>query len=80
MSLFAIMYVWQNIEVMKIKMDYMELVRVEKQIIKENDRLIYEIEKYKTIKNIKNYAEERGMKEITPEDFDVLILKNRNGK
>lgn len=69
----VIVYVWQNIEVMKMKMDYRRAVKLQKNLIKENDRLLYEIEKIKSFENIEIYAEKNNLKEI--EYNDLIIVK-----
>ncbi len=78
LSLFAVMNVWQNIEVMKIKLNYKKLTKTEGDIIKKNDRLRYEIEKYKRISLIENNAEALNIKRINKDDFIVLIKNNES--
>lgn len=75
--LFVILYVWQNIEVMKIKMDYRRTVRLENGLVRENDRLRYEMERYRRMDLVEAYAEKRGMKRMTPSDFEIISMKNR---
>ncbi len=77
MILFVVLYVWQNIEVMKMKMDYRKDIRIVKQLVEQNDRLRLEIEKYKRMEVIEQYAKSRGMKEIAPGDFEVIDLRKR---
>ena len=77
MIFFVILYVWQNIEAMKIKMDYRKELSAEKQLIKENDRLRFEIEKYKRADLIDKYAAQTRMREITPNDFEVIDLRKK---
>lgn len=75
MILFVVLYVWQNIGIMKIKMDYRRGIGIERDLAKENDRLRYEIERYKRTDLIERYAALKGMREITPNDFDVIDLR-----
>lgn len=75
MILFVILYVWQNIEVMKIKLEYSEALEKEKELIKMNDRLRFEIEKYKTMDLIEAYAERYGLRQITPRDFEIIVVR-----
>jgi hypothetical protein len=75
MIIFVILYVWQNIEVMKIKLEYSEALDKEKELIKRNDRLRFEIEKYKTMDLIEAYAERQGMRKITPRDFEIIVVR-----
>ena len=60
---------------MKMKMECRNAAEIEKQLIKKNDRYRYEIEKYKRMAFIERYAEENGMKQLTPYDFETLIIK-----
>jgi hypothetical protein len=75
MIIFVILYVWQNIEVMKIKLEYSEALEEEKELIKRNDRLRFEIEKYKTMDLIEANAERYGMRRITPRDFEIIVVR-----
>jgi hypothetical protein len=75
MVIFVILYVWQNIEVMKIKMEYSQSLEVEKEFIKRNDRLRYEIEKYKRMDLIEANAGRYGMRMITPRDFEIIVVQ-----
>jgi len=70
--LFVILFVWQNIEVMKIKMDYRRGLQLERQIEMRNDRLRYEIEKLRRMDAIERYAETHGMRRAGPEDIEVI--------
>ena len=72
-NLFAIAYVWQNIEVMKLKMDYRKALVDERDINNRNDRLKYEIARFKRIDVIEEYARRVGMRKITPDDFDIIV-------
>jgi len=78
MIIFIILHVWQNTELMKIKMEFRKRATVEKNLIKENDRLLYEIEKYRRYDRMQKYAEERGFKRIEPGDFVVLEAGKKN--
>ena len=75
MIIFVILYVWQNIEMMRMKIDRHKTIQLEKQIIKRNDRLRYEIEQYKRLDYIIDYAERNRMRMITPEDFETIVIK-----
>ena len=72
--LFVILYVWQNVEVMKIKMDCREASGIEKKLIKQNDLLRYRIERFKRMEIIEKYANENGMKQLEPDDFKTIII------
>jgi exosome complex RNA-binding protein Rrp4 len=79
---FVIFTVWQNIEVMKIRLDVSRLEKDEREILKKNDSILYRIEKMKRIDKISSEAGERNIKKITPGDLIVLKIKNQgdNGK
>jgi len=75
MIVFVIFHVWQNIEVMKVKMNYRKLVNMEKKILKENDRIVYEIEKFRTMKEMKKFALDNGYNKIEPGNVKSLLVK-----
>ncbi len=75
-----IFYVWQNIEVMKIHLDYRKGLRVEKRLVKDVDRLNYRIELLRTVDSMKAYARERGLKPVNPGDIDVIEIKGNEVK
>lgn len=68
MIIFVILYVWQNIEVMKLKMYYNKSVLYKQELVKKHDRLIYEIERYRRFDLIDAYAEQQGMRRMRKED------------
>lgn len=72
MIIMVIFYVWQNVEVLKMKLAYQDSKLKQKRIIVENDRLIYEIEKLKRIDKIEILAQENDLKEIDYEDVFVI--------
>ena len=76
-ALFVIVYVWQNIEVVKTKMEYEQNLRIKDKLIKQNDKLLYEIEKERTYVKVKSYAERDGIKKITPNDIEVLKVEKK---
>lgn len=71
------LYVWQNVEVVKTKMEYRELYRNEKELIQENDRLRYEIETMRTFNRVAEYAREHDLVKITPARFTVLVADEK---
>ena len=77
MILFVILYVWQNIEVVRMKMEYNTTVQREEELIKINDRLRYEIEQYKRMELIEAYAAQSGMRALMPEDFDIIVTAKK---
>lgn len=70
--LFVIFYVWQNIEVMKLKIEFRGALMKEQQLVTDMDRLWYEIERYKTMEVVEAYAKRIGMRSVTPNDFVVI--------
>lgn len=76
MIFFVVLYVWQNISVMELKMDYRRRVKVREKLITENDRLLYEIEKNKRIDKIEQYVVSEGMVPIVPVDFRTIKIKD----
>ena len=77
MVLFMVLYVWQNIEMMWLKMDYNKVLGAEKYLVIENDRLRYEIEKFRRLDVIIRKAEESGMRSITSKDYETIVMKGK---
>ena len=78
MVLFMVLYVWQNIEMMWMKMDFSKVLGTEKRLVIENDRLRYEIEKFRRLDTVIKKAEASGMKSLTPMDFETIeVHKNK---
>jgi hypothetical protein len=69
--------VWQNVEVVKTKMEYRELYRKEKELIQGNDLLRYEIEKMRTFDQVSDFAKENDLVSITPDRFTVLVVDEK---
>ena len=73
LSAFLIGFVWQNIEVVKIKLAYAKMQEECSDIYKQKDFLRVQLERMRSIPNV-----ERAMlgneryKRITPTDIDVL--------
>lgn len=79
-SVFVVFYVWQNIEMMKMKMDYKKLINTEKEITSVNDKLKLEFEKLRSIRSIEGGAEMNNLKPLGPNDLVVIkIDDSRNG-
>ena len=81
-SVFVVFYVWQNIEMMKIKMDYKKLIRTEKEITVVNDKLKLEFERLRNFRSIGANAERNNLKPISPADLIVIKIDEdvKNGK
>jgi len=80
MSLFVILLVWQNIEIMKIKIERRNLLKRENQIVRENDQLLYEIELYRRMDAVQAFARKNGYRPILPDDFDVMVINETHVK
>ena len=74
MVVFITLYVWQNIEVMKLKMDYRRGMRIERQLMVKSERLRTVMELARRTDAVEKYAAERGMKRATPRDIEVIDL------
>jgi hypothetical protein len=79
MSLFIITYVWQNIEIMKMKMEYRKFISAEREISERNDRIRYNLEGLRNFSQMKNFAEKNGLKQIAPDDVVIINLEGNSG-
>jgi hypothetical protein len=81
-SLFVVVYVWQNIEMMKIKMDYKKLLKSEKEAVQVNDRLRFEYERLRSFRYVEAGAAKNNLRNITPADLITIKIDevNKNGK
>lgn len=77
MMVFIVLYVWQNISVMKIKMELRADTAREMELIKINDRLLYEIEQLRRIDLVEQYAISAGFRELTPYNMQTLVAEER---
>jgi hypothetical protein len=80
MNLFVILYVWQNIQMVQIEMRHRSLSGVEERLVRENDRLLYEIERYRRMDAVTEYARKNGLRRMLPGDSEVLMVKNVSAK
>lgn len=74
-NLFVLLYVWQNIQMVQIEMEYRSLSGVEERLVRDNDRLLYEIERYRRIDVVQEYARRNGLRRMLPGDFEVMAVK-----
>lgn len=72
---FVMLYIWQSVEVTRIKLQYKALLKAQEQLVKQNDMLGYEIEKMRSLPLLAREAEKRGMRRIAPGDFQKLEVK-----
>jgi len=79
-SLFVVLYVWQNIEIVKIEMEYRTLSGKESRLVKEKDRLLYEIERFRRMDVVEDYARKRSMRQMLPGDFEVISVRRSNAQ
>ena len=80
MSLFVILYVWQNIEVVQIEMKNRELSVAAARLTKDNDRLLYEIERYRRMEVVEDHARKSGFRTALPGDVSVVVIDKKNVK
>ena len=73
-SFFVVFYVWQNIEMMKMKMDYKKLIKTEKEITVVNDKLKFEFEKLRSFRHIEADAGKNSLKQLSPPDLVVIKI------
>ncbi len=71
-SVYVVFYVWQNIEMMKMKMDYKKLIKTEKEITIINDKLKFDFERLRSFRAIEANAEKNNLRQISPSDLIVL--------
>lgn len=81
-SVFVVFYVWQNIEMMRMKMDYKKLIRTEQEMTVVNDKLKYDIERLRNFRNIEADVDKKNLKQLTPADLVVIKVDQevKNGK
>ncbi len=77
LTICVILYVWQNVEVMKMRMEYRKLNRASQSLVVENDRLRFEMERYRRIEILEKRGAAQGMKKIVPGDVEVLVVKEK---
>jgi hypothetical protein len=65
---------------MKIKLEYKNYLKIEKQFVKDNDSLVYEIERYRRMDVVSDFARRTGLKPILPDDFDVMVINENNSQ
>ena len=73
LSVFLIGFVWQNIEVVKIKLEYKKMQEECSNIYKRNDLLKINLERLRTITRIERaVSSDDRYKKITPADIDSI--------
>ena len=77
MSVFVIIYVWQNIEVMKMKMEYQKMVNVERELEEKNAKLMFEYEKLRSFKVIEANSGRSGLRKMGPSDIVVIKIDEK---
>jgi len=77
LTVFVILYVWQNVEVMKIRMDFRRLNKTKQELVMKNDRIRYDIERYRHLDIIAQRAEKQGRETMKPTDVVVLVAKEK---
>ena len=77
MTLFVIGLVWQNVEVVKIKLEYKRLNQLADELYKERDLLLYKIASKKNTDFAKKQAAQ-GYKELRPDDITVVVVDEKD--
>ena len=72
---FVMLYVWQNIEVTKLKLEYRKLLKTQEELVRQNGRALYNIERYRHPEYLERSAAAMGMKSVTPRDFETIDMK-----
>jgi hypothetical protein len=80
MTLFVIGFVWQNVEVVKIKHEYKKLNQIAEELYKERDVLLYKIEQKKNIDLIRERAGAEGYKELRPDNMVIVSVDEDESK
>jgi len=73
-SIFVISHVWQNIEMMKMRLDYKKLIKTEKELSAINDKLKFELERLRNFHHMEAYADRNNLKRLGPEDIIVIKI------
>jgi len=74
MCLFVIAYVWQNIEVMKIKMEFRTLAAIERELIMTRDLYLIHREAGFRADLIARDLPGSGIRRITPDDVEIIDI------
>ena len=73
LSTFLIAFVWQNIEVVQIRLEYNKMQAERSNLYRQNDILKVEIEKLRSIPNVQRaVSNNERFRQITPADIDSL--------
>jgi len=78
MSLLVILYVWQNIEIVKIGMENDALAAQERRLVNYNDRIRYEIERYRRTDLVEERAQRGGYRQVLPGDIEVMAVQGNH--
>ncbi len=79
-NLMVIAYVWQNIEVMRLRMQIRDTRLAQLDLMQENDHIRYEIERRRTMKAVESYARDNGLRRWKPGDIEVIVIPEMKGK
>jgi hypothetical protein len=80
MSLFVIGFAWQNVEVMKMKLEFRRLGLMAAELRKRNDLLLYQIERYRRMDVVSGQASARGGRGINHDDIISVTVDENEGK
>jgi len=79
MTFFVIGLVWQNVEVVKIKLEYRKLNRLVDELYKERDLLLYRLEIGKKNTDFLKERSAQGYRELRPNDITIVAVDEKNG-
>jgi len=76
LTAFLVAFVWQNIEVVKIKLEYAKMEDECLNLYKQSDFLKVKLERLRSIPNVeKNISGNTMYKRVTPADIDILRVE-----
>lgn len=75
--IFVMLYIWQSIEVRRIKVDCIALVKKQEKLVRESDSYIYAIERLRRMDIVEANAEELGMRPVTGSDLVPIEVDSK---
>lgn len=79
-NIMVIAYVWQNVEVMTLRMTLQDARRARQSMLAEHERILYEKERRRTMKSIQAYAEDNGYRRWSPRNIEAISFGGIKGK
>ena len=72
---FIVAFIYQNIEYMRLKMQYNGILTQYHEIIEEHDRYAYQLYRALSMENLEAFAKDNGMMPLTREN--LIVIENR---